>query len=84
MKCYLVWYRTEGTSEDIIRGAARNYERAERMAETLALHLRAQGIEPVAVGVKSGIHGELYHDDFFHMKWSVDPPEPETNDGDED
>jgi hypothetical protein len=54
------------------------------MAETLALHLRAQGIEPVAVGVKSGIHGELYHDDFFHMKWSVDPPEPETNDGDED
>ena len=77
MKCYLVWYRLVEDTEDTIRGVARNYERAERMAETLELHLKSIGLNVESVGVKSGIHGELYRDDAFHMRWSVIPPEPE-------
>lgn len=77
MKCYLVWYRLKNSSADVIRGVARNYERAERMAESLELLLSAQGLEVEATGVKSGIHGQLYDDDDLHMRWSVVPPEPE-------
>ena len=75
MKNYLIWYRLEGDDEDRVRGTARNYERAERMAKNLELHLLSIGLNPVAVGVKSGFHGELYHDHFLHMRWSVVPPE---------
>ena len=77
MKNYLVWYRLKGDDEDRIRGTARNWQRAERMAETLDLHLRASKQPIVAVGVKSGKHGELYHDETMHMRWSVVPPEEE-------
>ena len=77
MKNYLVWYRLKGDKEDRIRGTARNWERAERMAETLYLHLRAAKLPVVSVGVKSGLHGELYRDQDMHMRWSVVPPEPE-------
>ena len=77
MKCYLVWYKLRNTNFDHVRGVSRNYERAECMAETLHLHLKASGLDIEAVGVKSGIHGELYQDEALHMKWSVVPPEPE-------
>ena len=77
MKCYIVWYRLSGNNYDQIRGVARNHERAERMAETLHLHLKAAGMDVEAVGVKSGIHGELYLNEELHMRWSVIPPEPE-------
>ena len=80
MKCYLVWYRLQGDPRDYIRGVARNYERAERMAETLELHLKSIGLNVESVGVKSGIHGELYQNDNFHMRWSVIPPESEQED----
>ena len=78
MKCYLVWYRLANSSRDYIRGVARNYERAERMAETLDLHLKAAGLNVEAVGVKSGTHGTLYENEELYMRWSVIPPEPEN------
>jgi len=80
MKCYLVWYRLIGDDRDYISGVARNYERAERMAETLELHLQSIDLNVESVGVKSGIHGELYLDEEFHMRWSVIPPESEEED----
>ena len=79
MKCYLVWYKLEGIHNDFVRGVARNYERAEQMAESLYLHLTASGKNVEAVGVKSGIHGELYLDEELHMRWSVIPPEENDN-----
>lgn len=80
MKCYLVWYRLQGDPHDYIRGVARNYERAERMAESLYLHLQSSGQIVESVGVKSGIHGELYQNEELYMRWSVIPPEPEQED----
>ena len=71
MKNYLVWYRLKGDLEDRIRGCARNWHRAEQMAETLELHLKSQGLPVSAVGVKSGIHGKLYKDQILHMRWNV-------------
>ena len=76
MKNYMIWYRLVNDTEDRIRGTARNWQRAERMAETLDLHLRAANYPVKAVGVKSGFHGELYRDGDMHMRWSVIPPEP--------
>jgi len=77
MKNYLVWYRLKNDEEDRIRGTARNYRRAEQMARSLELYLRSMKIIPEAVGVKSGIHGELYLNQDLHMRWSVIPPEPD-------
>tara|TARA_Y100000034_G_C6533371_1_gene229885 strand:- start:52 stop:294 length:243 start_codon:yes stop_codon:yes gene_type:complete len=77
MKNYLVWYRIKGESEDRIRGAAKNYTRAEQMAKNLAFYLKVDKTNVEAVGVKSGIHGTLYLNQDFHMRWSVVPPEEE-------
>jgi hypothetical protein len=75
MKEYLIWYRLHGDTVDRIRGTARNWQRAERMAENLHLRLTSNDVDVEAVGVKSGIHGELYEDETLHMRWSVIPPE---------
>ena len=75
MKNYLIWYQTSNSSHDVIRGTARNYVRAERMARTLRMHLEAQGVNVLAVGVKSGIHGELYNNSDLHMRWEVNENE---------
>ena len=77
MKEYLIWYRLPGDTIDRIRGTARNWQRAERMAENLHLRLTSNDVNVEAVGVKSGLHGELYEDETLHMRWSVIPPEPE-------
>jgi hypothetical protein len=77
MKDYLIWYRLHGDTIDRIRGTARNWHRAEKMAENLHLNLISKNIDVETVGVKSGVHGELYEDDTLHMRWSVIPPEPE-------
>ena len=75
MNCYLVWYRIEGETEDRVRGVARNWNRAEKMAKTLHLHLKAQGALVVATGVKRGSHGEIYYDGDLSLRWSVVPYE---------
>ena len=77
MKNYLVWYRLKGEDEDRVRGTASNWERAERMAKNLAFYLGVDKLDIESVGVKSGIHGELYHNQDLHMRWSVVPPEEE-------
>jgi len=77
MKEYLIWYRLPGDTIDRVRGTARNWQRAERMAENLHLRLTSNDIDVEAVGVKSGFHGELYEDETLHMRWNVIPPEPE-------
>ena len=77
MKSYLVWYRIKGEDEDRVRGTANNWERAEKMAKNLEFHMKIEKIELEAVGVKSGIHGELYRDQDLHHRWSVIPPEEE-------
>lgn len=73
MKIYLVWYRLQGEKEDKIRGAARNWETAEKMAENLEFYLSAQGIENFDFGVKSYEHGvlpfDLIQDDGSYSKW---------------
>ena len=75
MKEYLIWYRLPGDTIDRIRGTARNWQRAERMAENLHLRLTSNDVNVEAVGVKSGLHGQLYEDETLHMRWSVIPPE---------
>ena len=72
-KIYLVWCRYEGDAEDRIRGAALNWERAERMARTLALH--CDGAE---VGVKTFVHGEMFIDpQGCENRWGPDEFEEE-------
>jgi len=69
-KIYLVWIKYEGDQEDRIRGAALNWERAERMALNLELLLRSQGKDP-EVGVKSMLHGKIALDSNHHeSRWS--------------
>jgi len=61
MKIYLVWYRSENDTEDKIRGAALNWERAERMALNLEFHMKSAG-KRVEVGIKTCTHGEMFID----------------------
>ena len=76
-KVYLVWYRQKGQDYDRIRGAALNWERAERMARTLEFH----SADPIEVGVKTYIHGELHvTDDGCDNRWGTDEFEEETED----
>lgn len=68
-KIYLVWWRGPEDGEDRIRGAALNWQAAERMAVNLELHLRSAGQE-CSVGVKVYIHGEVSADpDACHNRW---------------
>ena len=55
-KIYLVWYRYEEDTEDRIRGAALNWEKAERMALNLEFYLQLEKRGEVEVGVKSYLH----------------------------
>jgi hypothetical protein len=61
-KIYMVWYRYKGDREDRIRGAALNWQRAERMALNLEFHLQVKEQEEVEVGVKTYLHGEMFID----------------------
>lgn len=61
-KIYLVWYRPKDNHEDIIRGAALNWRRAENMAMSLELHLKSAGLTDFEFGVKSYEHGSLPFD----------------------
>lgn len=81
INCYMVWYRLDGDDFDRIRGMALNYNRAERMAENLDLELRVVKKLPViATGVKRASHGTIYDDEDLSLRWSVVPPEPESDD----
>ena len=62
MKIYLVWYRIEGEKEDRIRGAARSWETAEKMAENMEFYLNVQGLKNFEFGVKSYEHGLMSFD----------------------
>ncbi len=77
MNGYFVWYRLENDAKDTICGYARNWVRAEQMAENMDLHLRSKQRPVVAVGVKRGAHGQIYEDEEWSLRWSVIPPEPE-------
>lgn len=72
-KVYLVWYRLEGDTEDRIRGAALNWERAETMASNLEFYLSTQGVKDFRFGVKSYEHGSmrmnLLEDDGCFSSW---------------
>ncbi len=73
MNCYLVWYRLNGDTVDRVRGVARNYKRAEYMAENLKLILKAKlKLRDVTVGVKRGEHGKIYDDEDLSLRWEVD------------
>jgi len=61
-KIYLVWFRYKGDTEDRICGATLNYERAERMALNLELHLQMENRGKVDVDVKTYLHGEMFID----------------------
>jgi len=75
-KIYLVWYRLDEDSEDRIRGAAINWERAEKMALNLEFHLNAIGIKDFKFGVKSYEHGsmnlDLIDNDGCSNSWGVE------------
>jgi len=64
MKIYLVWIRYPDDTEDRIRGAALNWERAERMALNLEMHLKSQDRDDFELGIKSYMHGDLFVDSF--------------------
>ena len=63
------WYADKGYGESLHEDF--------RIRNFLESHLKAAGMDVEAVGVKSGIHGELYLNEELHMRWSVIPPEPE-------
>ena len=72
MNCYIVWYRVDEDNIDRIRGVARNYKRAEYMAENLKLTLKAfNKNSKITVGVKRGEHGKLYEDEDLSLRWEV-------------
>tara|TARA_R100001591_G_scaffold114502_1_gene128931 strand:- start:220 stop:465 length:246 start_codon:yes stop_codon:yes gene_type:complete len=72
-KVYLVWYRLEDDTEDRIRGAALNWERAETMALNLEFYLSTQSTKGFQFGVKSYEHGSmrmnLLEDDGCFNSW---------------
>ena len=73
MTCYLVWYRLNGDTVDRVRGVAKNYKRAEYMAENLKLILKAElKLRDVKVGVKRGEHGKIYDNEDLSLRWEVD------------
>ena len=73
MNCYLVWYRVKGDAVDRIRGVSMNYKRAEAMAKSLKLYLKAvEKASEVEVGVKRGEHGRLYEDESLSLRWAVE------------
>ena len=75
-KIYLIWCRYEGDEEDRIRGFSLNWQRAERMARTLEFH----SSDPIEVGVKTYIHGELHiTDDGCDNRWGTDEFEEEVD-----
>lgn len=61
-KVYLVWFRLQDDNEDRVRGAALNWERAERMAHNLELALKVSGKQDFTFGVKSYQHGSMSND----------------------
>ena len=77
MHDYLIWYRLEGDSEDIIRGMARNWPRAERMAEQLFFLLKIDKKNVIQTGVKRLEHGRIYADGECSLRWSIMPSEIE-------
>ena len=82
IKIYLVWWRGPDDKEDRIRGAALNWQAAERMALNLELHLKSQGHEP-EVGVRVYQHGELFlNPEHCHNRW--DKSEFETDEDESD
>ena len=71
--CYVVWYRLSDDDVDRIRGVARNWKRAERMASNLKLWLKAsEKSSEIIVGVKRGEHGKLYDDEELSLRWTVE------------
>jgi hypothetical protein len=75
MKDYLIWYRLKSDREDRIRGMARNWPRAEKMAEKLYFSLRIDKKSVIQTGVKRLYHGQLYNDHECSLRWVVCPPE---------
>jgi len=75
MRDYLVWYRLRNDDEDRIRGMARNWPRAEAMAEKLFFMLEIDKKDVVQTGVKRVYHGRVYADGLCDLRWSVIPPE---------
>ena len=72
-KIYLVWFRWQNSTEDIVRGCSLNWERAERMALNLELILRAAGKKGFTFGVKSYEHGSMSYnieDDGCFGRWT--------------
>ena len=72
MNDYLVWYRLKSDREDRIRGMARNWPRAEKMAEKLYFQLKYINKKNVIqTGVKKLEHGRLYENIECSLRWTV-------------
>ena len=74
-KIYLVWYKLKEDKEDRIRGAALTWQRAERMAENLEMHLKSIKIKDFEFGVKSYICNSIgldIIDDGAAGRWTKD------------
>ena len=56
---------------DRVVATARNYEMAERLADSLYLDLRTRGKEVISVGVKRSLPGTLYQDEDFDLRWVI-------------
>ena len=75
-RVYLVWYKLSNEAEDKIRGVALNWEKAERMADTLAMHLEVALDCNYTYGVKSYVVGDMpfdfINDDGCFSTWGPD------------
>ena len=72
MNDYLVWYRLKSDREDRIRGAARNWMRAETMAEKLYFQLKHFDKKNVVqTGVKRLEYDCLYENSECSLRWTI-------------
>lgn len=72
MHDYLVWYLLAGDSEDRVRVMARNWQRAEKMAENLFFQLdKIDKVNVAKTGVKKVEHGRLYDGNKSENRWTV-------------
>ena len=62
MKTYLVWYRFKDDTEDRIRGVARSWSKAEKMASNLSFYLKIFQKDKFDYGVKSYLFDKLPRD----------------------
>ena len=71
---YAVWYRSNGSSHDIVVGFGHGWNMSERLAKDLySIKKKIDKLENVVVGVTLMECGTLYSQRLFKKRWQVLP-----------